>query len=369
MRGRINAQPQMLYAINLEDFVPDNHPLRPIRLRTDTELKRLRPHFRAAYSDKGRPSIPPEQLIKALLLQALYSIRSERQLCEQIGYNMLYRWFLGMSPEDAVFDHSSFTRNRERFERYGLLRRFFEGSVAQALAEATPDTEHFSVDGTLIQSWASMKSVRPKDNGDDDTGDSNGWADFKGKKRSNETHESTTDPEARLTRHSAGVGAMLAHSMHALSDNAHALILEIAVDEANGRAERENAESMLKRFRRRHGFTPCTLAEDAGYDDGGHLIRLRENLDVVPMTAIRSGVIRDTGARGQARQKARRRSRTRLYREAQRNRRRIEGVFGWFKQTAGLRRARHRGRWKIQQQAWVGAAAWNILRLSKLCPA
>ena len=367
MRGKVNAQPQMLFALDLEQMVPADHPLREIRRRADDELKRLRSAFKAAYSDTGRPSIPPEQLIKALLLQSLYSIRSERQLVEQVGYNMLFRWFLGMSPEDPVFSHTVFTKNRERFEEHGLLRRFFEGSVAQALAEEAAATDQFSVDGTLIQSWASMKSVRPKD--DDEPHDGNGWSKFKGEKRSNKTHESATDPEARLAKRSSGGAAILAHSMHAISDNENGLILSIAVDEANGRAERTNAEKMLKSFRRRHHFLPVTLAQDAGYDDGAHLRRLEEDFDIIPMTAIRSGKICDSGPNGQAREKARRRAQTKRYRKAQRHRRKIEGIFGWLKQVAGLKRARHVDRWKLQQEAFIAGAAYNFLRMGKLRPA
>lgn len=194
MRGRVDQQENMWFTQRSEDFVPETHPLRGIKKLADAELARLSPVFNKAYAKSGRRSVPPERLIKATLLQALFSIRSERQLCEQI-----FRWFLDLKPDDPVFDPTTFTKNRDRFAEYGFMERFFNGTVAQAICEGAVSEEHFSVDGTLIESWASMKSFRPKDE-DKGESDSKGWADFKNKKRSNQTHRSKTDPEALLRR-------------------------------------------------------------------------------------------------------------------------------------------------------------------------
>lgn len=365
MRGRVDGQGEMFYVMDLESLVPAEHPLRAIKPRVDGELKRLRPHFTKAYAQGGRPSIPPEQLIKATLLQALYTIRSERRLVEEIRYNLLYRWFLDIKPDASVWDHSTFTKNRARFAEHGLMRRFFEGSVASAIkAEATSD-DHFSVDGTLIESWASMKSFRPKDE-DDDDGDANSWAGWKGGKRSNATHESKTDPEARLMRKGLGREAKLSHSMHALMENRHGLVMDIEVDEANGRAEREATETMLARVRRRHRKRPKTLGADKGYEDGAFLIRLERKHDVVPHVATRKGEIkgRDEGAR--ARRRAKRRASDEGYQASQKSRRRVEEIFGWLKTIGGMRKLRVVGRWKIQEYAYAAAATFNFIRLAKI---
>jgi len=368
MRGRASAQGGLCYVVNVEGLVPPGHPLRGIKERADAELRRLRPRFEAAYAGTGRPSIPPEQLIKASLLQALYSIRSERRLCEEIGYNLLYRWFLDLPLDEPVWDHSTFSANRERMASHGLMRSFFEGSVAQAIEEEAASTEHFSVDGTLIESWASMKSVRPKDEDPPSSGGSNRWVDFRGERRSNATHASATDPEARLMRKGRGQGAILAHSMHALMENRNGLVMGIALEEANGRAERECAEAHLRRMRRRHWVRPRTLAADKAYDDGAFLLRM-ERAGVVPHVAVREGKISAQDAEGLARWLARRRQRTRGYRLSQRARRRIEEVFAWLKEVAGMRRARFVGRWKIQLSAYAAAATYNLLRLTRLSAA
>ena len=366
MRGRSIGQHEMFYVMDLESLVPGDHPLRAIKPKVDRELARLRPHFNAAYAKGGRPSIPPEQLIKATLLQALYSVRSERRLVEEIRYNFLYRWFLDLKPDAAVWDHSTFTKNRARFAEHGLMRRFFEGSVAGAIQAGATSDDHFSVDGTLIESWASMKSFRPKDEDDDDEGKGNRWADFHGEKRSNQSHESKTDPEARLMRKGLGREAKLSHSMHALMENRHGLVMAIEVDEANGRVEREAAERMLNWVRRRHGLAPKTLGVDKGYDDGAFLDRLERKLDVVPHVATRKGEIKARDEAGRARRKARRRERSKGYRASQRCRRRVEEIFGWLKTIGGLRRARFVGRWKIQEYAYAAAATLNFIRMARI---
>jgi len=368
MRGRVNGQGALFYVMDLEAMVPEDHPLRAIKRRADAELRRMRDAFEQAYAEEGRPSIPPEQLIKATLLQVLYTIRSERQLCEQLRYNMLYRWFLDLSPEEQVWNHSTFSKNRERFADHGLMQRFFEGSVAQAIAEEAASVERFSVDGTLMEAWASMKSVRPKDEPDEPTagGDSNRWVDWHGEKRSNETHASRTDGEARLARKGRGQPAILAHSLHALMENRNGLLLDIAVDEANGTAEREVALEMLGRVRRRHWVRPKTLGMDQGYDDGPFLETLEADCDIVPHVPIAQAP-RDPDRPGyEARRRAHRRRQNVGYPMSQHVRKRIEEIFGWLKTIGGLKKTRFVGRWKTQLYAHAAGAAWNFLRLANL---
>lgn len=365
MRGHVDRQENMWFTMRTEDFIPENHPLREIKKFADAELARLAPVFNKAYAKSGRRSVPPERLIKATLLQALFSIRSERQLCEQIRYNLLFRWFLELKPDDPVFDPTTFTKNRERFAEHGFMERFFNGTVAQAICEEAVSEEHFSVDGALIESWASMKSFRPKAE-DDDEGDSNGWADFKNKKRSNQTHRSKTDPEALLRRKGGGQEAKLSHSLHTLVDNRNGLIMAVEVAEASGTAERTAAKAMLRRVRRRHGLRPKTLAADKGYDDGQFLHDVEHDLKVKPHVPTRKGPIKATDYKGEARRRARRRKRTLGYRLSERKRRLVEKPFGWLKEIAGLRRTRFVGRWKTTLFAEASAAAYNLLRLTKI---
>lgn len=364
MRGRVSSPDVLFYSVSVETLIPPDHPLRSIKRRVDEELNGMRGAFNAAYSAMGAPSIPPEWLIKATLIQALFSIRSERMLCERIAYDLLFRWFLDMTLDDPVWDHSTFSKNRTRFAEHGLMRKFFDGAVARAIEEAAAGSEHFSVDGSLIQAWGSMKSFRPKD--EDPPKDNNGWSDFEGQKRSNATHASTTDPEARLARKSSGQGAMLAHSMHVLMDNRHGLMLDIAVAEANGTAEREQAEAMIKRIRRRHRLQPRTLGADKGYDDGEFLHRVEWDLKIKPHVAIREGNIRDEGIGGQARRRARRRTGTKGYQISMVVRRKIEPVIGWMKRVAGLMKTSFARREKTQLYAYAAGAAYNLMRLARM---
>jgi transposase len=363
MRGSANKQKAIFHTFEVNDKIPAEHPLRAIKQLADAELKRMAPLFREAYSHRGRPSTPPEQLLKASLLQALYSIPSERQLCEQIGYNLLFCWFLDLPPDSVVWDHSTFTKNRERFAEHGFMRRFFEGSVAKAIASAQTDTENFSVDGTLIQSWASMKSVKRKD--DDEPYDGNGWADFKGEKRGNETHQSKTDPEALLYKKGRGKETLLCHSMHVLTENENGLVMDIDVDDADGYTERSNAHKLLKRFRRRHHIKAKTLAADKGYDDGTFLKELEDD-DITPLVAIKDGEIKADTPEADARRRARERRHSWKYYSAQKARRLSEQAFGWIKGTGGLRRTRYRERWKTRLGAYAVGAAYNFLRLARL---
>lgn len=355
MRGRKDRQKSMFYAIDIDRMVPDNHPLRPFKKLVDAELARLGPRLNKAYSNMGRPSIPPEHLIKATLLQALFSIPSETKLCEQITYNMLFRWFLDLKPDDKVWDHSTFTRNRERFREHGLMQAFFDGTVGRAIEEKAASDEHFSVDGTLIESMASLKSFRPKDEDPKDppdrggqaAKDSNGWQGFKGEKRGNKTHRSTTDPEARLYRKGKGREARLCHMGHALMENRNGLIMAVDIGEANGYEERNATIRMLKHVRKRHWTRPTSLGEDAGYRGKEHTKDL-EKLEVSQHIAGQKG------------------RKPRGWTASQRCRKRIEQVFGWCKEVAGLKRTRFVGRWKSRLYYLASAAAYNLLRLSNL---
>jgi transposase len=372
MRGKPDYQSQIYYAIDIESWIPEAHPLRAVKRRADAILRSMHREFELAYSRMGRPSLPPEMLLKALLLQALYSIRSERQLVEQIQMNLLYRWFIDLSLDAPVWDATTFTKNRERFERHGLLRSFFDRVVEGAYLEDLASEEHFSVDGTLIESYASMKSLRPIDSreervsdGSEDDDPGNPTMDFRGERRGNATHRSLTDPEARLMRKSLGQQAKLSHGVHVLMENRSGLVVDVSVSEARTRAEREEALVMTRRVRKRHRVAMRTLAADKGYDAGPFLHTL-ERERVVPLIPIRDRPIRSRGPEADARRRARRRQRTKRYQMSQRTRKRVEEGIGWSKTIGGLRRSRHVGRWKIGQQALIVYATYNLLRLARL---
>lgn len=370
MRGNPQLQNPMFFVNNTEERLAKDHPLRAIKRQADEVLKAMSRDFAAAYSELGRPSIPPEALLKAMLLQALYAIPSERRLVDAINWNLLYRWFCDLDPDAVVWDATSFTKNRERFEHHGLVQKFFERVVALALVKRYASNDHFTVDGTLIQSWASLKSFRPKDEASEGPppgeGGRNPSVNFRGEKRSNATHQSTTDPEARLARKSDGVGALLSHSGHVLAENRHGLCLDIRVTAADGHAERETAKEMLRRFRRRHRRRPQTLGADGGYAAGEFLHTVEKQLKIKPHVPITAERLTKLGAEGEARRRMQRRMKTLGYQISQKARKKVEQVFGWLKQPGGLRRVRHVGRWKIQQVAYLWAAAYNLLRLANL---
>lgn len=368
MRGNSKLQNPMFFVANTEERLPKTHPLRAVKRRADEVLQQMSRAFDAAYSDQGRPSIPPEQLLKALLLQALYSIPSERRLVDALNWNLLYRWFCDLDPDALVWDATTFTKNRERFERHGLVQKFFDQVVKTALVEDYVANDHFTVDGTLIQSWASLKSFRPKDEPVDQppaAGGSNPRVNFRGEKRSNDTHQSTTDPQARLAKKSNGVGAQLCHSGHVLMENRHGLCLEIRVAAADGRAEREMAKKMLRRVERRHGVRPETLGGDKGYQAGAFLHDL-EQMEITPHVALSATRVTSLGPGGEARRRMLARMKTAAYRLSEQMRKKVEQIFGWLKQPGGLRKVRHVGRWKIQQVAYLWGAAYNLLRLANL---
>ncbi len=374
MRGRSHAQGNIFHTFHLEDLVPADHPLRAVKARADKVLGSMSARFNRAYAAGGRRSIPPERLIKALLLQALYSIRSEIQLCEQISYNMLYRWFLDMTPSEDVWTPEVFSMNRLRFDEHGLVRDFFDRVVREAMLEDLVSEDHFSVDGTLIQSFASMKSLRPMESddrkvsdGSDDDDPGNPTVNFRGRKRSNKTHRSIVDPEARLMRKGDGKPALLCHSGHVLMENRNGLCLDITVDQADGTAERIQSAAMLDRVHRRHGLWPRTLGADAGYRDGKYLDAL-EQFGIVPHVPVGDGPIVGNGAGARARRRAQRRRRTVGYALSQRIRKRVEEIIGWCKTVGGLARSRFVGRWKLKQQSEITAAAYNLLRMARLAP-
>lgn len=381
MRGRKNPQSQLFYSIDIESRIRPNHPLRPLKKRVDTILRSMDDLFSQAYDRGGRPSIPPERLLKSMLLMALYSIRSERQLCERIDTDLLFRWFLDMSPEEDAFDPTVFTYNRPRMDQFGITGAFFDAVLAQAIGAGLCSDDHFSVDGTIIESYASMKSFRPKEgNRGDDSGDSNSFKprnpdiDFHGEKRSNETHASRTDPEAKLYRKGPGKPSQLAHLGHVLSENRNGLIVETCVTEANGTAERDAAIAMIQDYKKKHGRGPKTVGADAGYDAGEFLVRLEQE-EITPHVAMTSQQPTDPStARAdrkaliEARIRMQTRQQTIEYDVSQRVRKRVEECFGWAKTIAGLDRSRWVGRWKLQQYFDVAASAYNLLRLTKLQP-
>lgn len=353
MRGAVPQQSSMLCLMSLEDRVPADHPLRPIKKLADEVLRELSPVFDGMYAEGGRRSIPPERLLKALLLQALFTIRSERQICEQLQYNLLYRWFLDMDMVEEAFDATSFTKNRDRLLEHEVAAQFFELVVQRARAASLMSSDHFSVDGTMIEAWASTKSFRPKD---DDDSDNNGWGDFRGKKRSNETHESKTDPESKLWRKGKGRESKLCFAGNALMENRNGLLVDFRIDEMSGRIEREAALAMLDanipEGRR------VTVGADRGYDTQDFVADLRAR-GAVPHIARNVSKRRRSALDGRTTRHA-------TYEVSQRIRKRIEEIFGWMKTVGGLRRTRFRGVERTQFAAHIVGAAYNLLRMAKL---
>jgi transposase len=335
MRGQSKQQVSMLTLRSPEQMVPKDHPIRRVRGLVDKVLADLSPVFDAMYSSKGRPSVPPERLLKSLLLIAFYSVRSERLFCEQLAYNMLFRWFLDMGLDEEPFDASTFSQNRERLLDHDVAGQFFCRVRAEARALGLMSDEHFSVDGSLIDAWASLKSFRRKDEKDrpppDDPG--NPTVDFHGEKRSNETHASTTDPDARLARKGRGKEAKLAYCANALMENRNGLVVSILVATATGRAERESAVAMLEDAL--PGARQITLAADKGYD-------VREFVDECRSLNVTPHVARNLKAPGGS-AIDQRTTRHPGYAVSQRVRKRIEEIWGWMKTIGGFRKTRFRG--------------------------
>jgi len=338
---------------SVEERIPPKHPIRQIKVLADRALADLGPRFDQMYSASGRPSVPPERLLKSQLLIALFSIRSDRQFCEQLAYNLLFRWFLDLEMDEDCFDASTFSHNRERLIRHEVAEEFLAAVVRQARSAHLLSQEHFSVDGTLIEAWASLKSFRPKD--EPPGGDSNGWGDFKGSRRSNETHESKTDPESRLARKGNGQAAKLCFSAHALMENRHGLLLDLKIASATGRAECEQGLELLKRLGRGRRKT---VGADKGYDTAKFVAGCRQ-LNMTPHVACKRKYSAING----------RTSNRQGYQISQVVRRRIEPIFGWLKEYGGLQRSRFRGVARTQLTARLTAVAYNLLRLSRLIPA
>lgn len=348
----------MLALVTLNELVPARHPVRTVKKLADHCLAQLSSTFDEMYSGIGRPSIPPERLLKAQLLMALYSVRSERMLCERIQYDMLFRWFLDMSMTESVFDASSFSRNRDRLLEHEVAHRFLQAVVRRAKREALMSSEHFSVDGTLIEAWASMKSFRPKDEDDDDRGDGNGWGDFRGQKRTNDTHESKTDPDAKLRRKSGGQEAKLCFAEHVRMENRNGLIVDMLVSKAVGVTEPAAALGLISRAlpTRR-----VTVGADKGYDTKAFIHECR-TMSVTAHVAQHINAHRGSAVDGRT-------ARHPGYEASQKVRRRIESIFGWKKTVGGGRKSRYRGVERTGFFATVAAAAYNLLRMSRLLPA
>lgn len=355
MRGSDRNTESLFVYVTPESFVPKDHPLRPIRLMADKALREMDAHFERLYASSGRPSIPPEKLLKAQLLMILYSIRSNRQLVEQIRYNLLFRWFLGMAMDEKVWDHSSFSQNQERLIGSETAAVFLSGIIKQAEKKRLLSREHFTVDGTLIEAWASVKSFRPKD-GPPSTGGGgrNDSVDFHGQTLSNDTHESSSDPQARFYRKGNNREAKLCYQGHLLMENRNGLIIDSQVTIASGTAEREAALTMIDaRPRKRR----VTLGGDKGYDTREFVRALRER-NVTPHLA-----------RNDSRRKSSIDGRTTShpnYAISQRVRKRIEEGFGWMKTVGRMRKTLYRGLEKINWQLTLHAAAYNLVRMRTL---
>lgn len=348
----------MLMLMSPESRVPAAHPLRAIKKLADEALRELSPRFDRMYSSNGRPSIPPERLLKSMLLMALYTVRSERLFCEQLDYNLLFRWFLDMDMTEPSFVPTVFSHNRERLMAHDVAHEFLLAIVAKARSERLISSDHFTVDGTLIESWASLKSFKKKDDDDQTPPDdpNNPTVDFHGEKRSNATHESKTDPDAKLARKGKGKEAKLSYSAHTLMENRHGLILDMQMDLADGRAERRNALEMLDE--NVPGSRSITLGADKGYDTKDFVADCRAR-NVTPHVAQNIGKRRRSAI-------DRRTTRVAGYAISQRVRKRVEEVFGWMKTVGGFRKTRYVGLGANQLAAYMLAAAYNLLRVAKL---
>lgn len=348
MRGEISPQEIMFSYRTFESRIPADHPIRKVRQVVDQALKEIAPTFDEMYASVGRPSIPPEQLIRSMLLQILFTIRSDRQLVERLDYDLMFRWFVGLGMDDSVWNHSTFSKNRDRLMLHEIDTLFFDAIRKQAYAKKLMSREHFSVDGTLLEACASMKSLRAKDGSeDDDSGD-----DFHGKKRSNETHESKTDSDARLFRKALGKETKLCHMGHIVTENRNGLIVGTEVTEAGTRWEWDAGINILAQLGTRPGMT---VGADKGYDTSEFVHGCR-GLKITPHVAAKS-------SRGQL---DKRTTGTMGYRISQTKRKQIEECFGWMKDIGLMRKLRHCGQAKVSWIFRFTAAAYNITRMKQL---
>lgn len=360
MRGKFHDQGGLFSYISPEKRVPANHPLRKIRELVREVLKELTHSLAKLYASDGRPSVPPEQLFCALLLQALYGIRSERQLMEQLDYNLLYRWFVGLSPDDPVWVPTTFTKNRDRLQEGDLFEKFMTKLLNHPQVKPLLSSEHFSVDGTLIEAWASHKSFRPKDGSDDGDG-----TNFHKQKRTNATHASTTDPDSRLYRKAAGREAKLSYMGHVTMENRNGLAVAGVVTHANGTAERRASEDMLKAKSKAAGHT-ITVGEDKAYDASDHVAALRA-ANVTPHVTqnnseTKTGKQRRSAIDGRTTRHA-------GYGMSQTRRAMIECIFGWGKQHGTMRKTKHRGLAGVAADFLLNLIAYNLVRIPKLIAA
>lgn len=356
MRGEVDPQSSMFHYFSVESRIPADHPLRRVKKLAESALSAISAELDGLYARTGRPSIPPERLLKAQLLIAFYSVRSDRLFCEQLDYNLLFRWFLDLDLESGGLDQSNFSRLRERLVETDIARRFFDEVVRLARKDKLLSSDHFTVDGTLIDAWASFKSFKRKD--DDEPpkpGDGTGMVDFKGEKRSNATHQSTTDPDAKLMRKGNGQPAKLSYGGHALMENRSGLCVDLLITDAT-LAEHQAARQLLTRARRRK-IHPKTLGADKGYHVKDFVQHLREH-GIKPHIARIDGR-KTPGLDGRT-------SCTEGYKVSQRKRKRIEEIFGWLKTVGGMRKTRFIGEARTQIAAYLSAAAYNLLRIAKL---
>lgn len=356
MRGVDGLQENLFTVAKLDDFIPANHPLRAVRELVNPALQRLNGLFNLIYADSGRESIAPEKLLRALLLQVFYSVRSERQLMEQLRYNLLFRWFVGLAIDDAVWHHSVFAKNRDRLLDHAVVEAFFAEVMAVADKRGLLSKEHFSVDGTLIQAWASQKSFRPKDDAGDPPagGGRNADADWKGQPRSNATHVSTTDPQARLYRKSAQTASILCYQGHVLMENRSGLVVSAMVTAADGHGERRAALTMLDALGGRHART---LGADKAYDTADFVADCRAR-NVTPHVAQNSAG-RRSAIDGRTTRHA-------GYGISQRLRKRIEEPFGWGKTVGRIRQTMYRGLQRVDQHFKLTMTANNLIRMGRI---
>jgi len=353
MRGDDRQQDAMWSYISPDQRVPEDHPLRPIREMVNAVLKDMSRTFSRIYAQEGRPSIPPEHLLRALLIQVLYSVRSERMLMEQLDYNLLFRWFVGLNMDDPIWSPTTFSKNRERLIHAAIADKFFERVLVLAREAGFLSNEHFTVDGTLIEAWAGHKSFKPKDSSDDDSnGPGNPDVDFRGQKRTNDTHASTTDPDARLYRKSHGTESKLCFAGHVLMDNRYGLAVDSRLTTATSRSEREAALEMALAVNVR---TRATLGADKGYDTKSFVEGLRD-LAITPHVAAKTKYGAIDG----------RTTRHAGYATSQKKRKRVEEIFGWLKTIALLRKTRHRGRERVGWMLRFSLAVYNLVRIRNL---
>ena len=359
MRGQDTQQAAMFSYISLEERIPADHPLRAIRAMADRALRALSPLFDKLYAPSGRDSIPPERLLRALLLQVLFTIRSERQLMEQMHYNLLYRWFVNLNIDDAVWDVTVFTKNRDRLLEGDVAQAFFDQVLAQAREGHLLSDDHFTVDGTLIEAWASHKSFKRKDEPPAPPADGtrNPTVDFKKEKRSNATHESTTDPDCRLFKKSEGAAAQLCYMGHVLMENRNGLVVSARLTQASGTAEREACLDMLEDAGANRRIT---LGGDKNYDVHDFVDTLR-SLNVTPHVA-QNDTNRKSAIDGRT-------TRHPGYAVSMRKRKRVEEIFGWLKTVGVMRKTRHRGTRRVGWMFTFSLAAYNLVRMRQMVPA